>query len=135
MTCLQPVWYEELQVRHTEIGPDGLLSVKSFFDYMQLAAGKHAEFEVEYDEPSGTTTVKTRVANDTPLTETAVWTGTGAWATVENWRESVKPTETKKAVFGSDATGTEVELAAGDLAGALEFSGGNYRLWGGARGG
>lgn len=97
-----------------------------------LAAGKHAEFEVEYDEPSGTTTVKTRVANDTPLTETAVWTGAGAWATVENWRESVKPTETKKAVFGSDATGTEVELAAGDLAGALEFSGGNYRLWGGA---
>ncbi len=43
MIHLRPVWYEELQVRHTEIGPDGLLSVKSFFDYMQLAAGNHAD--------------------------------------------------------------------------------------------
>lgn len=95
-----------------------------------LAAGKHAESTVEYDEQSGTTTVKTKVAGDTPLTETAVWTGSGAWATAENWQDSVKPTEMKKAVFGADAAGTEVEIAAGDFAGALSFTGGNYRLFG-----
>lgn len=37
------IWFEEMQVRHTEVGPDGALSLKSFFDYMQLAAGNHAD--------------------------------------------------------------------------------------------
>ena len=95
-----------------------------------LATGKHAEFAVQYDEQSGATTVKTKVADDAPLTETAVWTGSGAWATAENWQDSVKPTEMKKAVFNADAAGTEVEIAASDLAGALAFTGGNYRLFG-----
>lgn len=40
---VQNIWHEELQVRYTEIGPDGTLSIKSFFDYMQYAAGNHAD--------------------------------------------------------------------------------------------
>ena len=92
---------------------------------------KHVEFDFSYDGASGETTVKAKVAANAPLTETAVWTGSGAWATADNWQGFVKPTETKTAVFGA-AGGKSVSVSDDDTAGALAFSGDGYRFAGGA---
>ncbi len=38
-----PVWIEEFRVRSYELGPEGALSAESLCDYLQEAAGRHAE--------------------------------------------------------------------------------------------
>lgn len=102
---------------------------KMYYDNV-LADGTHAEFAVAYDGGSGTSSVVTKVADDAPLAESAVWTGSGAWATAANWENAVKPDARKIAAFGEAGAGKTVEVAANDEAGALAFSDDGYRLAG-----
>lgn len=95
-----------------------------------LASGKHVSISVAYDDATQTTTVTTEIKDDVPLTDEAKWTGSGAWASSANWENAVKPDATKVAVFGAGASGQSVTVADGDVAGALSFAGGAYRLSG-----
>lgn len=113
-----------------EISDSQLRELKRVYYENSLASGKHAVISVVYDDVTHTTTVTTAIEDDEPLSAEATWTGSGAWAQSANWENAVKPDAAKVAVFGAGASGQNVTVADGDVAGALSFTGGAYSLSG-----
>ena len=95
-----------------------------------LSDGTHAAYAFDYDAGTGKTTVSANVAPDTPLADSATWTGTGAWATAGNWSGNATPTASQIASFTSSSAGKTVTVAAGDKAGAVRFGADGYTLAG-----
>ena len=100
--------------------------------YLSGASGSHMEFEFSYDAGTGKTTARAKVVADSAPSGMALWEGSGAWATPSNWKDATPPTAETVAVFGAEGAGSAVQVAAGDVAGALLFTNGSYVISGDA---
>lgn len=94
---------------------------------LPMGDGCHGEYETDYDEMTGMTTVRIKRVVTEPIVDTATWTALedGAWATAANWQGGARATERTIAVFNAMAEGKAATVK-GDRTGAIRFEGGTH---------